>query len=223
MLHDFEDTQFIKFFRQNNVEEATIRDFCKSEFRPVDLTKVDENWLASGYYYARQKGLRYYQAKSFASELTLFITGELVNTGVELIYKESLLDSHFCDVYNQFKSQYGDDSVEFWDKFIDYMINFYLSSDSWHYERKTKQFLLKLTENERVSLDKMDCKSLHDIIVFLLKNYDGKTVVDYKRDFPTVFTTKTMLSESEYEELMKVPVNTKTGKFCNIFYFYLGN
>jgi hypothetical protein len=223
MMRDFEDTQIIQFFKQNNVEKQTVANFCKKEFRQLDLNNPIENWLATAYYYARHNNLTDYQARSFASELTLFITGKMINTDVELIYKESLIDNHFYKIFGVFKTRYGEDSTVLWDKFIEYMINFYSSKESWRYERKTKPFLLKLTENETKLLDEMNFKTLHDIIVFLLENYDGKTVVDYKRDFPASSTTKTILSESEYSELMRVPVKTKTGKFCNILYFHHQN
>ena len=64
-----------------NIKEEKIKK-NKRELEPyttkiLDWNDIDDNWLISTYTYAKNNGLTGYKARSFASELTLFLIGKI--------------------------------------------------------------------------------------------------------------------------------------------------
>ena len=99
-----------------NIKDKQLEDYCRKHFQEIDTNNPNEKLLGMAYYYARTKKLKDYQAKSFASELTAFLTGEVIDTNVSLIYREEWLDSYLYKKYLQCPDL---------SKFLDYLIKTY--------------------------------------------------------------------------------------------------
>lgn len=191
----------------------------KRELEPLtkklDLNNPDDKWLLVTYTYAKNNGLTGYKARSFASELTLFLTGQIYNTAVELYYDEARLDSHLFRKFNEIRNIRG---------FIDYLLHFYKSDESWYYEHIKHYLQFRLTSKERemfynIPINKPKQKFLH-----LLKGWDYNcNSVEYERngELSTYFAIN--LTSSEHQKFLSVAGDTKTDKFLNLLYFYYQN
>ncbi|MBQ6350373.1 MAG: hypothetical protein IJI42_05530 [Methanobrevibacter sp.] len=181
----------------------------------LDWNDIDDNWLLVTYTYAKNNGLTGYKARSFASELTLFLTGQIYNTAVELYYDEARLDSHLYKKFNEIGNIY---------KFINYLVDFYNGSESWYYEHIRKYLQFRLTEEEKemfynIPISKPKQKFLH-----LLKNFDYTLKgVEHSRsgELSTYFAIN--LTSSEHQKFLSVAGDTKTDKFLNLLYYYYQN
>ena len=190
-------------------------------FREIDLSDKSHKWLAVTYIYAIAKKLKEYQARSFASELTLFITGEMFDAGVSHIYREEWLDSHLCRKYKELLVEQGyvKDS-SFWTKFIGYMLDFYNSADSWHYERTTHQINIRLSDYEYEKFLEVPQEKNIDKFVYLLTEFNAKDPVEWgsgAKSKQIVFKT----GESVYLLFMSVPAGKKSEKFLACLYQHI--
>ncbi|MBP5424073.1 MAG: hypothetical protein J6Y78_16695, partial [Paludibacteraceae bacterium] len=93
-LNDGTDEQLEK-------EARKLRDYGIT----INLDNEVDKWIVCSYTYALDNGLKDYQARSFASEFTLLKTGSIVNTDVNLIYREDWLDSFLCDKFKEILKQ----------------------------------------------------------------------------------------------------------------------
>lgn len=218
MEREGKDNDLIKYINLTNEE---IQEKVKGWRDDLNLTDESQRWLAYSYIYAKENDLKEYQARSFASELTLFITGEMIQTDVDLIYREDWIDSHFYEKYQEILiGCNGKQDDMFWGKFISYMMGFYTSPISWHYERVTHQINIKLSEYEYEMFMKVPAKKNIDKFIYLLQSYDPNKSVEFERDESTrqvVFK----IGESVYELLMSVPAKKKSQKFLNCLYQYI--
>lgn len=190
-------------------------------FREIDLHDTNHKWLAVTYIYAIGKGLKEYQARSFASELTLFITGEMFDAGVSHIFREEWLDSYLCRKYKELLVEQNYEKGElFWGMFISYMVGFYKSMESWHYERTTHQINIRLTDYEYEKFLEIPKEKNIDKFVYLLTEFNAKDPVEWESGVKTkqiVFKT----GESVYLLFMDVPAGKKSEKFLACLYQYL--
>lgn len=193
--------------------------------RHLDLNNPIEKWLAITYVYARFKGLEDYKARSFASELTLFITGEMFDTEVSLIYREEWLDSHIYSIFEKLLSKHNGQNKEFWLEFIDYLIKFYKSSDSWKYERVSKFLQIRVTNEEKLIFDLIPQNKPKQKFIYLLKFFDYEVEnFDFVRmGGPANNNWSVNLTVSEYATFMRVEGKTKTEKFLNLLYYWYTN
>lgn len=193
------------------VSDVDLKKYCKLHLK-MDISNDNEKWLGLSYYYARNVGrLSDYKARSFASTLTTFITNEIIETGVELVYREDMIDSF---LYPRFSD------MEF-KQFVKYMVQFYKSRESWQYERQIYSLNFRLTEYEVNLLESVPRRKKHDKFIRLIDEYDD-FVVKYERVGGVkdkVFAIK--LTQSEYEYFMSVRGSNKTDKLVNMLYSYL--
>ena len=184
--------------------------------------RTENNYVLNFFYLGLKNGLSEYQAKSFASEMTLFLTGELVPTGTEFIYLEYKVDTHCQLIYEQLLQMYKVQSDEFWIRFRDYLLNFYKSVESWNFERGNFQLNMNLTDKELSLLKSLGCKSYRFAVRELLVNYDydlQESFIPADRGTAGNITTA-YIGVSENQLLMKVPHKDTTKKFLQIFYYY---
>ena len=191
----------------------------KRELEPLtkklDLNNPDDKWLLVTYTYAKNNGLTGYKARSFASELTLFLTGQIYNTAVELYYDEARLDSHLYKKFNEIGNIY---------KFINYLVDFYNGSESWYYEHIRKYLQFRLTEEEKQMFYDIPISKPKQKFLYLLKYFDYTcNGVEYERngELSTYFAIN--LTSSEHQKFLSVAGDTKTDKFLNLLYFYYQN
>lgn len=196
-----------------NITDKNLEKFCAKYFQKIDVNNPNEKLLGLAYYYARQKHLKDYQARSFASELTAFLTNELYDTDVSLVYREEWLDSYL------FKKMKQCDSLN---NFINYMIKFYKSSKSWKYERVGKYLQFRITEREKEMFDMIPEKRQIDKFNWLLRNYDYTIEnSEFNRGLgvPSNKIFGINICTSQYECFMSVAGETKTNKFLNLLYY----
>lgn len=205
------------------IKEDTTKviNFCKEYFVDLNFSEKENYWFALSYYYARDKGLAEFQSRSFASELTLFLTGKLHNSTVEHIYKEEMIDNHFFEKFEELIKKYPRQSKEFWIEFIEYMIYFYSSDLSLKYERAIKPIYLKLSDFELESFREIPMKKDIDKLNFLLNNYSDNPNFSYERVGDLNNEIRFTVTESVYQKFMNIPIETKTGRFLTMLYFYL--
>lgn len=188
--------------------------------RPLDMESEDDKWLAVTYLYALDNQLLEYQARSFASELTLFITGKLYDTDVYYVYREDWLDSYLFKRFNEMQKQYAKE--EFWQSFIDYMIDFYQSKEIWKYERVSKYLHFRCSTKEREMFDSIPSQKPKQRFFYLLENYDYNIKsIEYRRyaeELDTDFSIN--LTPSEYYKFMSIVGDNKTDKFLNMLYYW---
>lgn len=182
----------------------------------LDLNDIADNWLIVTYTYAKENGLQSYQARSFASELTLFLTGKIYDVGVNLYYDEARLDSHLYKKFNEIGNIY---------KFINYLVDFYNGSESWYYEHIRKYLQFRLTEEEKKMFYDIPISKPKQKFIYLLKCYDynNYNVLKFERagELSTYFAIN--LTSSEYQKFLSVAGDTKTDKFLNLLYYYYQN
>ena len=181
----------------------------------LDWNDIDDNWLISTYTYAKNNGLTGYKARSFASELTLFLTGKIYDVGVNLYYDEARLDSHLYKKFNEIKSI---------DKFINYLVDFYNGSESWYYEYIRNYLQFRLTEEEKQMFYDIPISKPKQKFLYLLKGFDYNcNGVEYERngELSTYFAIN--LTSSEHQKFLSVAGDTKTDKFLNLLYYYYQN
>lgn len=206
----------------NKTLQAKTKTFQTRLSRPLDLNNPDDKWLAVTYVYARRNKLREYQARSFASELTLFLTGRLYDTDVYLVYREYELDSHLFRVFEKIKKQYNGKEAYF--ELIKYMLDFYQSDKSWKYERVSKYLQFRCTKEEKQMYKDIPMKPKQTFL-HLLKTFDYTLQeLDYERKGQGLDTSWSInLTPSEYYKFLEVLGDTKTDKFLNLLYFYYQN
>lgn len=173
------------------------------------------------YYIGLKNNLAEYQARSFAGEMALFFTNELMPVGTEFIYKETKLDNHFQLFYYDLQKIYKFDSLDFWSSFQKYLLNFYKSNESWDFEQINYKVNLKLNRRE-LELLRSFHKSYRYAIRELLLHYDFSCRRDLVPDGRgnDLTTTSSHISLSEYNLLMAVPSEEITRKFLQILYYY---
>ena len=188
--------------------------------KELDLNNPNDKWLAVSYVYAINNKLAEYQARSFASELTLFITGELYDTDVYLVYREYELDSYLFKKFEEIQRNSLNRRDTFL-KLIKYMLDFYSSKDSWKYERVSKYLQFRCTKEEKEMYKDIPYKPKQTFL-HLLETFDYTlTSLEYKRKGVGLDTTWSInLTPSEYYQFLKVLGETKTDKFLNLLYFY---
>lgn len=214
MMLKYDELKYDELLKDTKEETLTKN---KRELEPLtkklDLNNPDDKWLLVTYTYAKNNGLAGYKARSFASELTLFLTGQIYHTAVELYYDEARLDSHLYKKFNEIGNIY---------KFINYLVDFYNGSDSWYYEHIRHYLQFKLTDKEKemfydIPISKPKQKFLH-----LLGCWDYSLEgVDFVRDsleLSSYFAIN--LTASEHQQFLKVAGATKTDKFLNLLYYY---
>lgn len=201
----------IKKIFKLNITDKNLEKYCKKNFQEIDTSNPQEYILGLSYYYAIKKGLKDYQARSFASELTAFLTEQIIDTNVALIYNEARLDSF---LYNKFLKC---PSIS---EFIEYMVNFYKSQFSWKYERVGKYMQFKISKEEKQMFQSLPAGKQVDRFNWLLKVYDYTVQNPFyirKGEVNSVFSIN--LGTSQYEWLMAVEGNSKTEKFLNLLYY----
>lgn len=202
--------------------DEQITNQAKIWLEGFDITDSNQKWLACAYIYALNNGLKEYQARSFASELTLFLTGKMFNTDANLIYREDWLDSHLCRKYQEILDDCdGEKDDFFWARFIAYLRCFYSSPESWHYERTVHQLNVRLTDFEYEQFLSVPREKNIDRFIFLLQSFDHNVPVEYERGATTrqiVFK----FGESVYDLLMGVREDKKSLKFLACLYQYIG-
>ena len=190
-------------------------------FDNFKIQNTNQKWLACAYIYAKNNKLKEYQARSFASELTLFLTGEMFNTDSDIIYKEDWLDSHLCKKYKEILADMDNEKDDlFWARFIAYLRCFYAHPLSWKYERVTHQINIKVSDYEYEKFIEVDEEKNIDKFIKILTSYDPAESVDFVRDETTrqiVFK----VGESVYDLFMTVPYRKKSQKFCACLYQYI--
>ena len=195
-----------------NINDEQLEDYCKKHFQEINANKKEEKLLGFAYFYARSRKLKDYQSRSFASELTCFLTNKIIDTDVSLIYNEAKLDSYLYDKYLKCNNL---------NKFIDYMIDFYKSSKSWKYERVGKYMQFKVTSQEKEMFYDLPANKHIDKFNLLLSHYDNDLpALELKRiGLPADTTFSINLATSQYEGLMSAAGDTKTDKFLNLLYY----
>ena len=205
--------------KDNNYLQSKTKILQTKLSRPLDLNNPNDKWLAVTYVYAIRHKLREYQARSFASELTLFLTGQLYDTDVYLVYREAELDSHLFRVFDNIKKEHN--SKEAYLELIKYMLDFYQSDKSWKYERVSKYLQFRCTTEEKQMYKDIPMKPKQTLL-YLLKTFDYTLQeLDYERRGQGLDTTWSInLTPSEYYQFLEVLGDTKTDKFLNLLYFY---
>ena len=212
MMLKYED--LIKNTKEEKIKKNK-RELEQYTTKILDWNDIDDNWLISTYTYAKENGLQSYQARSFASELTLFLTGKIYDVGVKLYYDEARLDSHLYKKFNEIKSI---------DKFINYLVDFYNGSESWYYEHIRKYLQFRLTEEEKKMFYDIPISKPKQKFLYLLKGFDYNCKgVEYERngELSTYFAIN--LTSSEHQKFLSVAGDTKTDKFLNLLYYYYQN
>ena len=190
----------------------------------LDINNPNDKWVLVAYLYAKKRKLKEYQARSFASELTLLITGELYDTDCSLYYREDWIDSHITRKFKEISAEYGADTPLMWNKIIEYMVQFYKTRLSWKYERVSKELKFRITRNEREMFDLVPRDKPKQKFTHLLDNFDYSiNNIDYQRigDVDNVWGVN--LTTSEYELFMKIVGESKTDKFLNMLYYWFVN
>ena len=191
----------------------------------LDLYDPNDKWIAVTYTFAKKKGLKEYQARSFASELTLFLTDKIYDTNVNLVYREDWLDSYLYNKFDEIKEHYEILDKNFWLEFIDYLLGFYSSSASWKYERVSKFLQFRVTKKEKEIFDKIPKPKPKQKFLYLLENFDYTIrEMDFKRLGDDISETWSInLTVGEYEKFMTVTGDSKTNKFLNLLYYWYSN
>ena len=183
---------------------------------------MENDWILLFWYIGIREKLADYQARSFASEMNLFLNGEIHFTDVEEIYNEFQLDSFLQLLFQEFAKIYDIESTDFWLRFKEMLLNFYRSSESWNYERCNYRVNLTLTADEVEKLDGLKMKSRRFAVRRLLQEYDfsiNESCVPPDRG-RTCRTSSAYLSLSEYNLFKEVYGQSNSMKFLQIFYYF---
>ena len=196
--------------------------FLQEHIGNLDMENPNDRWLAVTYIYGLDNGLKEYQARSFASELTLFLTKQLYNTDVGLVYREDWIDSHFYAKFESLNKKYGNKSKEFWKEFIEYMITFYSTSLSWKYERVGKYLKFRINAAEKEMFEMIPKKKPKERFIYLLEYYpyDISEVEIHRKPGGLDKEFAINLTRGEYDRFMQVLGSTKTQKFLNLLYYW---
>lgn len=205
----------------NDYLEKQTKVFQTKLERKLDLNNADDKWLAVAYVYAKQQGLKEYQCRSFASELTLFITNQLYMTDVDLIYREHSLDSFLNKKFIEMQKA-ADNEQELWFDFIKYLVGFYKSDYSWKYERVNKFMKFTCSIKEKQMFNDLPAVKPKQKFLLLLKYFDySLKELDYERvsaDYDEAYSIN--LTLGEYERFMSAAGESKAEKFRNLLYYY---
>lgn len=201
----------LKFDDLTRISEKELQDFTNKYFmKDLDVHSYIEHWCALGYYYAIKKGLKEYQARSFSTVLTAFLTNKVIHTGVEQVYNESNLDSFLYEKYNLMSNK----------EFVEYLLLFYKSRESWRFERKMYSLNFRLNKEEWELLENVPVRKKHDKFLYLIDlwniNHKKNIMVEHSAPLEKVYYIR--LSISEYEYFMQVDGDGKTDKFLNVLY-----
>lgn len=190
----------------------------------LDMKNQEDKWLAVTYIYALNNQLKEYQARSFASELTLFITNKIYNTDVSFAYREDWIDSYFYDKFQELEKKHKTKNKEFWNEFIDFMIQFYKSNQSWKYERVSKYLQFRITEKERGMFNLIPKDKPKEKFIYLIECFDYDLEdIEFSRDDGDLDRNFSInLTVGEYDRFMQVLGKTKTQKFLNLLYYWYG-
>ena len=157
---------------EKEVDWKVIKQVAKRGHLQYNEYSENKEWFLLSYYIAVINRLEEYECRSFASELALFLTGEMFLSGVELVYREERIDNHLQGVFEQLGLMYPKDSKEFWVTFKNYMLTFYKSGESWEFERSTYKLNVNLNENELALLNSISDKSYRGAVRKLLRKYE---------------------------------------------------
>ena len=188
----------------------------------LNLYDPNDKWIAVTYTFAKKNGLKEYQARSFASELTLFLTEKIYDTNVNLVYREDWLDSYLYTKFEEISKNYEFLDKTFWITFIEYLLEFYSTSASWKYERVSKFLQFRVTKEEKEIFDEIPKPKPKQRFIYLLENFDySLKEMEFKRvGYDLSENWSINLSVSEYEKFMSVTGESKTGKFLNLLYYW---
>ena len=188
----------------------------------LDMKNSGDKWLAVTYIYGLNNQLKDYQARSFASELTLFLTNKIYNTDVGFVYREDWIDSYFYERFEKLNEKYENRDKVFWKEFIDYMLKFYKSNFSWKYQRVSKYLQFRITETEKAMFNEIPKSKPKEKFTYLLEYYPyNLKELDISRDQGDLDRTFSInLTVGEYERFMQVLGDTKTQKFLNLLYYW---
>ena len=188
---------------------------------PINLNDEIDKWIVCSYAYAINKGLKDYQARSFASEFTLMKTGSIKQTDTNLIYREDWLDSFICDRFKEILKDNNDEKDDiFWNNFLSFLTGFYRSSQSWHYERTKHQVNVKLSQQEYDMFLSVDGKKNIDKFITLLKNFSTKEQLEFERIGKPQKQLVFKFGESINDCFMNIPMKTKSSRFFLALYQY---
>lgn len=214
---DFEDLIGFKTDKELEKQAITLKDYGI----PINPNDEIDKWVVRSYAYAINKGLKDYQARSFASEFTLMKTGSIKETDTNLIYREDWLDSFICDRFKEILKENNDEKDDtFWNNFICFLTGFYMSSKSWHYERTKHQVNVKLSQQEYDMFLSVDADRNIDKFVVLLKSFnkDGNLMFERKGKAEKQLVFK--FGESINDCFMNIPMKTKSSRFFLALYQY---
>jgi hypothetical protein len=191
----------------------------------LDMKNQEDKWIAVTYIYGLNNGLKEYQARSFASELTLFLTNKIYNTDVSFAYREDWIDSLFYNKFQELEEEHKAKDKDFWQEFIGFMIGFYKSNQSWKYERVSKYLQFRITEEERAMFDLIPRQKPKEKFIYLLEyfQYDLHEIEYRRRGVDLDRTFSINLTVGEYDRFMQVLGDTKTQKFLNLLYYWFGH
>lgn len=214
---NFEDLIGFRTEAELEKEARILRDYGI----PIDLKNTVDKWLVCSYIYGLEKGLKDYQARSFASEFTLLKTGSIVNTDVNFIYREDWLDSHFYNKSQDFLFENGNEMDDlYWENLLGYMCDFYRSESAWHYERTKHQVNVKLSQKEYAMFLSVAGDKKVDKFITLLKRYDARKEFEFERKGRAETQLTFKMGESLYDLFMNVPATSKSARFFKALYQY---
>ena len=214
---DFEDLIGFKTDKELEKQAITLKDYGI----PINLDNEVDKWIVCSYTYALDNGLKDYQARSFASELTLLKTGSIVNTDVNLIYREDWLDSFLCDKFKEILKQNNNEKDDtFWNSFLNFLLRFYKSSQSWHYERVKHQVNVKLSQKEYDAFLSVDGEKNIEKFITLLKSFSKDGKLQFERKGKAEKQVVFKYGESINDCFMNIPAKTKSSRFFIALYQY---
>lgn len=212
-------TDLVGYTNEKEIEKEA--EILRSLGITVDISNDTDKWLVCSYIYALNQGLKDYQARSFASEFTLFKTGIIKHTDTNLIYREDWLDSYLCDKFCEILDDCdGEKDDLFWARFLGFMSAFYRSAHSWHYERIKHQVNVKMSEAEYDDFMGVRGEKKIDKFVTLLTHYDSEREFELERKGRAETQLTFKMGESAYDLFMSVPADSKSGRFFTILYQY---
>lgn len=186
------------------------------------FNNMGNDWILLFWYIGIREKLTDYQARSFSSEMNLFLNGEIHFTEVEEIYNEFQLDSFLQVLYSEVAKIYDIESTDFWVHFKNLLLNFYRSSESWNYERCNYRVNLTLTADEVEKLDSLHMKSRRFAVRRLLQEYDfsiNESLIPVDRG-KACRTSSAYLSLSEYNLFKEVYGQSNSMRFLQLFYYF---
>ena len=154
-----------------HTNKRIVQEWCDKHNVPIKIDNLSTFWYGFCVMYGQLNGLTYIESNSFGYMVSMFITGDCVNLGTDVYFREGDIEWNLIGIYDELKKDNSDEE-ELVKEFFYYTIKLYLT-DIEKYTYKIHHLTFRLSQSDYDKFMDVDGKDKVSKLRTLIKYYYG--------------------------------------------------